>query len=59
MIFLLSGPALALVPVLSAEFVFHATPHHMDRARKTVSQMRMMARGLMRHHQTTHLQLDA
>lgn len=47
MIFLLSGPALALVSVLSAEFVFHATPHHMDRARKTVSQMRMMARGLM------------
>ena len=52
-------PALALVPVLSAQIVFHATPHHMDRARKTVSQMRMMARGLMRHHQTTHLQLDA
>ena len=28
-------------------FVFHAAPHHMDRARKTVIQMRMMVRGLM------------
>lgn len=58
MIFLLSGPALALIAVLSAEVMLHAA-HHMDRARNTVSQIRMMVRGLMRHHQTTHLQLDA
>ena len=46
MILLLSGPALALIAVLSAEVMLHAA-HHMDRARKTVSQMRMMVSGPM------------